>query len=49
MLAVFFEGVDRHDGEIGVVLGIGGEVEVYHFLHDLVVGEGGPAHLREDR
>ena len=48
MLAILFEGIDGHDGQVGVVFGIGGEVEVDHFFHDLIVGEGGPAHFWED-
>ena len=48
MFAIFFKGVDGHDGEIGVIFGICGEVEVDHFFHDLVVGEGGSAHFWED-
>ena len=48
MLTVFFECVDSHNGEIRVVLCVGGEVEVDHFLHDFVVGEGSPTHFGED-
>ena len=48
VFAVLFESVDDHDGEVGVFLGVGGQVEVDHFLLDLVVGVGCPAHLGED-
>ena len=49
MLAIFLESVHGHDGEVRVVLGIGGKVEVYHLLGDFVAGEGSPAHLGEHR
>lgn len=49
MLAILFKGVDCHNGEIRIIFRIGGKIEVNHLLHHFIVGEGGSAHLREDR
>lgn len=45
MLAIFLKSVDCHNGEIGIVLGIGGQIEVDHLLHDFVICERGSAHF----
>lgn len=39
MFAIFFKSVDSHDGKIRIIFSICGEIEVYHLLHDLIIGK----------
>ena len=48
MLTIFLEGVDGHDCKFGVIFGVGGQVEIDHFFHHFIIGEGSSAHLGEN-